>query len=185
MKVEASQTFFDSLKSINSLKSKWYSFREWFKYHFNKENNNLMKTAWKGRPWDCGFLYELEKAKLQEMIAYHEKHKRYVGVEDDIKWMELCIKLIDIFTEKELLFDYTGDIKWIPLEDGNYEMDGSEMVYHCLVNVNVKNAERFIPLGKNNPQIDYWKTRPHEIYRLKAKSLYHKIRNEKDDAWWD
>lgn len=185
MKVEAAPSFFESLKNIDSWKSKWYSLKGWFKYHFNKENNNLMKTAWKGRPWDISFMYELEKAKIEEMIAYHTKADRYVGVEEDIKWMKLCVKLIDIFTEKDSLFSYTGDVKWNKLEDGNYEMDGSQLVYHCHVNVNTKNAGRFIPFGYNNPKIEYWKSHPHEIYILKAKALYHKIRNEKDGSWWD
>ena len=90
MKVQVSSSFFKSLKNLNSLKNKWYSVRGWFIYHFNKSNNNLMKVAWKGRPWDIGFLYELEKAKLEEMIAYHEKEQRYVGVENDIRDMKIC-----------------------------------------------------------------------------------------------
>ena len=186
MKVEAAPSFFGSLKNLNSLKSKWYSFLAWFKYHFNKHNFNLMKVCWKGRPWDCGFLYELEQAKLQEMIAYHKKHKRYVGVENDIKWMELCVNLIDIFTEKRDLFHYTGKMKFIPIEDSDsVELDGSNLKYHCDVKVNTRNAARFVPGGESNPYLEHWKEHPHEIYIKKAKYLYHKIRYEKDDAWWD
>ena len=186
MKVEAAPSFFKSLKSINSFKSKWYSFIGWFKYHFNKENWNLMKEVWKGRPRDCDYLYYLEKVKIEEMIAYHTKANRYVVVEEDIKWMKLAVKLIDIITGETSLFGYTGDVKWNKLEDGNYEMDNSDLVYHCYVNVNTKNGYRFIPQGKTNPHLDYWITNgKHEIYRLKAKALYHKIRNEKDEAWWD
>lgn len=186
MKVQANKSFLESLKNLNSLKNKWYSVRGWFKYHFTKGNNNLMKVAWKGRPWDVCFLYELEKAKIEEMIAYHTKANRYVGVEDDIKWMKLCVKLIDIFTEKVSLFHYTGKLKFIPIEGtDDCELNGDDLVYHCDVNVNTRNAARFVPMGENYQYIEYWKKHAHELYIKKAKSLYHKIRLEKDDAWWD
>ena len=184
MKVEATNSFFESLKEIDSLKSKWYSFLSWFKYHFNKWNWRLMKTAFKGRPWDVGFLYELEKAKLEEMISYHEKHKRYVGVEKDIRDMKICVSLIDIFTEKKDLFHYDGKIEFKPIEGSdNVELDGSNLVYHCDVYVNTKNIMRFVE--KDCPYIEYWKKHPHDLYIKKAKYLYHKIRYERDNAWWD
>jgi len=186
MKVVAASSFFKSLADIDSLKSKWYSFIGWFKNHFNKGNRHLRKVCRNGRPWDIDFLYDLEKAKIQEMIAYHKKYKRYIGVEDDIKWMELSIKLIDIFTEQEDLFHYTGEMKFIPIEGTDtYSMDNSDLKYHCDVNVNTRNVSRFVPGGKDCPYIEHWKMHPHELYILKAKHLYHKIREEKDDAWWD
>lgn len=187
MKIEATSSFFKSLKNLGSLKNKWYSFLAWFKYHFNKHNIHLMKVAFKGRPWDSSFLYELEQAKLQEMIAYHKKHKRYVGVENDIKWMEICVRLIDIFTEKKELFHYAGDIKFNKIDGSdNVELDGSDLKYFCDVKVNTKNAKRFILNGEYNPYVEFWKEQhPHEIYIRKAKYLYHKIRFENDDKWWD
>lgn len=186
MKITLAPSFFKSLRNLGSLKSKWYSLRGWFKYHFNKENRHLMRTAWKGRPWDYSFLYDLEKAKLQEMIAYHEKHKRYVGVENDIKWMKLCVNLIDIFTDRKELSHFTGDLKFKPVPgSSDKELDGSDLVYHCDVRVNTKNAHRFVPHGNKNPMMAYWKEHADEIYKKKAKYLYHKIRNEKDESWWD
>lgn len=186
MKVQFAPSFFESLKNLNSIKSKWYCIRGWFKYHFNKDNWNLMKVCFKGRPWDDGFLYELEQAKIKEMMNYHIKHQRFVGWENVVRDMKICINLIDIFTEKKELFNYTGSLKFIPVKDSPYkEVDASSLKYHCNVYVNTKNIERFIPKGKDNPHIDYWKEHPHELYILKAKHLYHKIREEKDGAWWD
>ena len=187
MKIVITPNFFESIKDIGSWKNKWYSLLGWFKYHFNKENFQLMKVCWKGRPWDSGYLYELEQAKIKEMIAYHTKHKRYVGVEEDIKWMELCVELIDIFTEKKDLFHYTGKVDFVPIEGSdNYELKhGDDFQYHCDVKVNVKNAHRFVPGGKDNPHIEYWEKHAHEIYIAKAKHLYHKIREQYDGRWWD
>lgn len=183
MKVQVSSSFFESLKNLNSLKNKWYSVRGWFKYHFNKGNNNLMKVAWKGRPWDIDFLYELEKSKIEEMIAYHEKEQRYVGVENDIRDMKICVKLIDIFTEKADLFHYDGELKFVPIEGTDKcEVKGDGLKYNCDVKVNTRNANRF---AKNEFMMEHYKKYPHELYIAKAKYLYHKIRLERDDAWWD
>lgn len=185
MEVKATNSFFESLKEIGSLKSKWHLFLGWFKYHFNKWNWRLMKTAFKGRPWDSGYLYELEKAKLEEMIAYHEKHKMYVGVEKDIRDMKICVSLIDIFTEKKELYHYTGNVNFVPIE-GSEDfklLDGDDLQYHCDVKVNTKNIMRFVE--DDCPYVEYWKEHPHDFYIKKAKYLYHKIRYERDGAWWD
>lgn len=185
MKVVAAKSFFKSLKSINSLESKWYSFLGWFKYHFNKDNFNLMKVCWKGRAWDYAFLYKLEQAKIKEMVNYHKKHQRFVGVEQVIRNMEICIKLIDIFLEEDKLFHYTGDIKFEPLEDGNYEFKNNDLKYHCDVKVNLRNIKRFITDDSFEYFKKFYKEYPHEFFILKAKALYHKIRFENDGTWWD
>jgi len=187
MKVTAAPSFFDSIKNLDSLKNKWYSFCSWVKFHTKKDFWRIIITAFKGYPWQECFLYELERVKIIEMANYLEKNDRFVGVEDVVKDMRLCVKLIDIFNGDETkLFHYTGKMNFNPIEGSdNVEVDTSGLEYHCDVKVNTRNAGRFIPLGKNNPSIDYWKEHAHEIYILKAKALYHKIRNEKDAAWWD
>lgn len=72
------------------------------------------------------------------------------------------------------------------LKEGEYELKhGDDFQYHCDVKVNVKNAHRFVPGGKDNPHIEHWKEHAHEIYIAKAKHLYHKIREQYDGRWWD
>lgn len=185
MKVETNQSFFKSLKEIDSIKNKYYHVRAWFKYHFNKDFFRVLKAVLKSYPWDCSFLYYIEKAKIAEMITYHEKYKRFVGWENVVRDMKICYKLIDIFTEEKELFKYTGKVKFIPIEGSNdYEMNGDDLKYHCLVKVNTKNIDRFI--GNRPKDIKkYWLEHPHELYILKAKALYHKIRCEHDSEWWD
>lgn len=185
MKVVANRSFFESLKRLNSLKNKWHSFLGWFKYHFKKDNFNLMKVCWKGRPWDYGYLYDLEQAKIKEMVNYHERQKRFVGVEQVIRDMKLCINLIDIFSEKRQIFHFTGKLKFDVIDDDNCEIKRGNLEYHCDVNVNLKNIKRFV--NKENLEFfeKYYKYYPHEFYILKARHLYHKIRLERDDTWWD
>lgn len=183
MKTIATPSFFKSLKNINSLKSKYYHVRSWIKYHFNKDNFNIIKTVLKTYPWDYAYLYKLEKVKIQEMINYHKKHQRFEGWENVVRNMETCCKLIDIVLGETKTFEYTGDVKYIPIENSdNVEINTDSLSYHCMVNVNMKNVDRFC---NNEFEKKCFLEHPHELYIRKAKYLYHKIRFENDETWWD
>lgn len=184
MKVEAAPSFFESLKRIGSFKDKWLSFKGWIRYHlFNSRFYSLLKEVYKSYPWDEGFLYDLEKAKIHEMRLYHEEHQRFVGVEYVIRDMKICENLIDILNGKKDLFHYDGDLTFTSREDGNYEIGTTpDFKYHCDVYVNFRNIDRFV---ENDKIKNYYIERPDELYQLKAKYLYHKIRYENDGTWWD
>ena len=182
MKVKASKSFFDSIKDIDSWKSKYRNFKTWIKYHTTKEFKNLLKVVLKSYPWDYGYLYEIEQAKIAEMVEYHRKYQRFVGWEQAVRDMEICYKLIDIILDKKNLFHYDGQIQFLPIENSeDVELDGSKLVYHCDVKVNTKNADRFVDTKTNKWYVEH----PHELYKEKAKYLYHKIRLERDFDWWD
>lgn len=187
MKIVTAPEFFDSVKRVFSFRGKLREFWGWFTYHFfNKNFRKLVRTLYKSYPWDEMYLYYMEKAKIEEMRKYHEKWQRFVGVEQVIRDMRICESLIDIFTEKKAMFHYTGGLTYTKLENGDYEMGATpDFKYICDVNVNVRNADRFLPQGINEKQRQYWIEHPHEIYILKAKHLYHKIRLERDGQWWD
>lgn len=182
MKVGVSKSFFDSIKNLDSWKSKYRSFKSWIKYHTTKEFKNLLKVVLKSYPWDYTYLYEIEQAKIAEMIEYHRYHQRFVGWEEVVRDMEICYKLIDIILGKKDLFHYDGDLTYTKLEDGNYEIGNTpDFKYHCDVKVNTKNADRFVDTKTRKWYIEH----PHELYVEKAKCLYHKIRLEHDGEWWD
>lgn len=187
MKVIAAPSFIDSIKKLGSWKSKYYELRGWVRYHiFNKNFRKLLKTMYQSYPWDESYLYKMEKAKIEEMRKYHEKQKRFVGVEYVIRDMKICENLIEIFNGERNLFHYDGDLTFKKTDGGNYEMGTThDFKYNCDVKVNLKNAERFLPKGLDEKQKQYWFSYPHEIYELKAKHLYHKIRLERDGKWWD
>lgn len=182
MKVEIAPSFFESIKNIGSLKNKYYEIRAWIRYHFNKDFWLIVKTAFKGYPWQETFLYELERAKIQEMINYHKKYKRFVGVEYVIRDMELAVKMLDIMLDETEFFHYDGDMDFVKNEDGTYSIENNSTKYVCDVKVNTRNVDRF---SDNVYLTRYMIEHPHELYILKAKHLYHKIRFEKDDTWWD
>lgn len=185
MEVEAAPSFFKSLSNIDSWKSKYWEARSWIKHHFNKDFGRLFKTTLKSYPWDWTYLYEIEKAKIIEMRKYHERTQNFVGWERVVRDMKICERLIDIFTGKVDLYHYNGGITFVRNENGNYTMKTSDdWGYVCHVKVNTKNIDRFI--GPVKPSIrQYWIDNPHELYIEKAKRLYHKIRYERDEEWWD
>ncbi len=183
MKVVTAPSFFKSLKDIDSLKSKYYNIKTWFKYHFTKDFFKILKTLFKSYPWQESFLYDLERAKMNEMANYLEKADRFVGVEYVVRDIRLCIKMLDIINNETDLFHYDGKLNFIPIENGNYTIKHSDdFKYNCDVYVNTRNIDRFC----FNEHEKKWMLRsPHELYIRKAKYLYHKIRYERDNQWWD
>lgn len=171
----------------------WFSsVRSWFKYTFDKNHIALMKEAYKGRPYDHGYLTQLEYAKIKEMVEYHEKRNFFVGVEYVIRDMKICLSLLDIVMGKRSTFHYDGNIVFVPIpeeemkekgyEEGTMELKKTpDFRYHCDVYVNTRNVSRFT--GKKYE--DFYVKHPHELYELKARTLYHKIRAEHEAEWWD
>ena len=49
------------------MKRLWNKVVYWGNIHFNISKFILLKTAWKGVPWDWAALLELEQAKFKEM----------------------------------------------------------------------------------------------------------------------
>ena len=167
--------------------------RSWFKYTFDKDHIALMKEAYNGRPYDHEYLTQLEYAKIKEMVNYHERARFFVGVERIIRDMKICLSLLDIMMGKRNTFHYDGDILFVPVpeeerkedwyEEGAMELKKSpDFRYHCDVYVNTKNVSRFVG---NKKLEEYYVKYPHELYELKARTLYHKIRAEREAEWWD
>ena len=154
----------------------------WLRYHLSKDFFKLLKTVLMSYPWDVHYLYDLEKAKIEEMSRYHEKYHIKDGYQYTMRDMKLCKSLIEIFSEERELFHYTGQTRYFPIEGSDcMEIDTRDLEYHCDVNVNTKNVKRFI--GENQKEL--FLRYPHELYMIKAKKLYHKIREEHDQEWWD
>lgn len=149
------------------LRNKYYDIKCWFRHNFNKHHWNVVKSAYKGYPFDFGYLWELEKAKLQEMLHYFNHAdiiEDYKPIQKDIK---LALKLLDIIREEELTFTYRN---------------GKEFEYKCLVNVNLNNGYRYF----NEKELEFVKNKmPHMLYMAKAKRLYYKLLEYKIETWWD
>lgn len=183
MKVKVAESFFESLKDCFGIKGWFNRVKAWFHYHFKKDFWNVIKTAFEGYPYDSSYLLQLERSKIIEMSNYIEKAARYKGYEKDVKWMRFAVKLLDILISNGLdLFHYDGEMKFIPLDNGNYEVDTSELKYVCHVYVNTRNISRFV---SDNKSAKFYKEHQHELYLKKVRYLYHKIRLYYEEQWWD
>ena len=147
--------------------------------NWNKHFFRLLKTVFTSYPYDYCYLLEIEAAKIREMAEHFKKVNSgekigfaYEGMEKDVWYMELAVKLIDIMVHDENLFHYDFDKATKDNKNG----------YACDVYVNTKNIDRYIDSKTNK---EYILEHPHELYLAKARKLYYKIRYEQDFYWWE
>lgn len=165
----------------------YLSIRAWFRHCFNKTHFKFIKEAWCAYPWDWCYMYRVERAQLVDMIEYFKKG--YITTEETyaemIKWLNILIKLNDIILEANGvdLFDYEGQMIFEQLPNGKtYELKDNGLIYHSKVYANLKNAKRFC---RNEHELKYVMGHPHELYKMKAKHLYHTIKERYLELMWD
>lgn len=132
------------------------------KKSLTKAQNRLYKCIKKDNDWDWVYLMTLEKEKLINMANYFSKSRLVVGWENDVKWINYCIKLINIIIEDD------------------FPVRNNEDKY-----VNLRNVKRFYnchELTNNDMEDSYIKNM---IYTLKAENLYYEIRKNYTRKWWD
>ena len=191
---------------MNKEYNEWYwKLYRWFKWeakHVHRDIaqgiKNLWKwfpIVWKDRDWDDHFIFEALKFKLKNTADYLAKHDRYVGVEDDIRYIRICEKLIqrvqDNYYQEEYFDYYDFNIEWIPVEGKD---DFVEFKEHETRNEVDKYIAKYPNTHKkvlNNPkykgyQKDTGMALAMGIERhLKARKLLFKILERKIEGWWD
>ena len=81
--------------------------------------------------WDYAYLIALEKKKLQRMCDCFKSEGHLANNAVVVSDIGICIRLIDIFMEKDAVFNtwlhqfFSGEMKFRNLEDGNYELDNT------------------------------------------------------------
>lgn len=150
------------------MKRLWYRIQFWIEHHLSPRHLKVVKTAYDGPAYDWEYLLELERSKLEEIKAYFETKfvRETFDHENDIKWIGICIKLIDIITESSV-YD-------TPEEVNKY--------------VNTRNIKRFYHLGKGvtwDKVEEHVKQWPNDLRILKAENLYYEIRKHYTRGWWD
>ena len=101
--------------------------------------------------WDFAFLIALEKKKLQRMHNYFKSEGHPEVNKLAARDIAICIRLIDIFMQDDAAYNtwsrqsFSGELKWLKLEDDMYELDDSDRkpLADFPVYVNVKNELRF------------------------------------------
>lgn len=136
----------------------------------NSSKYELVNEAINGNSFDFAYLYYIEKQKLIEMREYFKNHGISTRNDEIIKQIDFAIKLLNIIID-ENVYHF------------EYYTDNESKKYVCDVKVNLKNIDRFT---NNNFEKDIIKNKfPHELYRMKARNLYHKLRYYYEENWWD
>ena len=145
------------------MKQLWYRILFWIEHHLSPRHLKVVGTAWGGPAYDWEYLLRLEQAKLHEMKRYFELTNGTFDHTNDIRWISICIKLLDI------IINEPGDCSYI----------------------NTRNMWRFIKptdyvkgVKKENVE-QYYKSYPQDLRWVKAEYLYYEIRKRYTSGWWD
>lgn len=137
--------------------------KAWFEYKCNRRYFKFIKACHNTWPWDWAYLLRLEQAKLQEMKCYFKSTSDTFDHINDIKWIEICIKLLDIIIDQPEGYPY----------------------------VNTKNLWRFVRStkfasgAKPEDVENYYNLYPQDLRWIKAWNLYYEIRKIYTGNWWD
>lgn len=146
------------------MKELWYNIKDFF-----RNLGNYRKILWNDKQFDFGYLLELEKLKLQLMIKEFKTHP-HTDHTSNIRWMQICIKLIDIIQEDDSALEYSN----VP----NTEK------FKLVKYINIRNASRFKfdkAAFESKGQIFIKEC----LRQRKALYLYSTIRYNYIFEWWD
>lgn len=134
---------------IRSIKKLWY----WF------------PIIWKDRDYDGNYVLIIMRHKLKSMIKHHTKTNRFINTMNDIKWMKICVKLIDNILNGFYWEDEYDGLK--PSKNGFNSLQWSKSL----------DILDDIKYGSNKVYGDYWDH--------KSQQLLWKIIAWKNEFWWD
>lgn len=132
------------------------------------------KRIW-GKPWDYGYLLQLEKYKMLEMMRHFSKHKIFVGWKNVVRDLKICIKLIDIINEEDDAYK-----AWLHT---SYGINHHEVPFPKYINT--RNKYRFLTNDYLNQNSKLYQGLLAHYRSTKALCLYNKIRTYRMRSWWD
>ena len=141
----------------------WHRILFWIEHHLSLRHLKVVKTAYDGAAYDWEYLLRLEQAKLCEMKRYFEITNGTFDHTNDIRWIGICIKLLDIIINEPEARSY----------------------------INTRNMWRFIRptdcvKGVEKEDVEhYYKSYPQDLRWVKAEYLYYEIRKRYTSHWWD
>jgi hypothetical protein len=145
------------------MKTIWYRIVQWCQENLTRARYEVIAEAITSPPFDWSYLLRLERVKLREMKSYFELTNGTFDHTNDIRWIGICIKLLDIIIEEP--------------EEHPY--------------INTRNMWRFVngaEFAKDVVKQDvehYYKSYPQDLRWVKAYHLYYEIRKQYTYRWWD
>ena len=181
---------------------KVYRWIKWDLKHFPRDVKkgfiNLYKwfpIVWKDRDWDDHFIFEALKFKLKNTANYFEEKQRFVGWEDEVKYIRICEKLIkriqDDYYQTEYMDYVNMEFDLIPISNTDrfeYKSTVTENNLNKYFALYPKTKKKTLSSDKYKAYVstDTGLALAMGIERhLKARKLLFKIMEEKIEGWWD
>jgi hypothetical protein len=181
---------------------KVYRWIKWDLKHFPRDVKkgfiNLYKwfpIVWKDRDWDDHFIFEALKFKLKNTANYFEEKQRFVGWEDEVKYIRICEKLITRIQDDYYQMEYTDYVNMefdlIPISNTDrfeYKSTVTENNLNKYFALYPKTKKKTLSSDKYKSYVstDTGLALAMGIERhLKARKLLFKIMEEKIEGWWD
>ena len=145
------------------MKTIWYRIVQWCQENLTRARCEVITEAITSPPFDWSYLLRLERAKLREMKRYFKLTNGTFDHTNDIRWISICIKLLDIVIDEPEEHPYVNTRNmWRFIRPTDYAKD-----------VEKESVER------------YYKSYPQDLRWVKAEHLYYEIRKDHTTCWWD
>jgi hypothetical protein len=191
---------------MNKQYNEWYwQVYRWFKWdakHFPKRVMQGLKNLWRwfpivwqDRDWDDHFIFEALKFKLKNTADYFEEKQRFVGWEDEVRYIRICETLIERIQNDYYRMEYQDhlDVKhdFIPSAgEDSFELkstvERNDLETYFLMYPRTK--KNVLSSSKYTGYIhtDTGAALAMGMERhVKARKLLFKILEDKIEAWWD
>lgn len=147
------------------------------------KNKQLLRLSGKFKPWDFGYMLEMEKQMLKQMQEYHSNSNITVDNPEIARQIKWAIKLLNIADETDSAWRSSG-----PLFKDNNGVVGRNPEYKSWLTtyVNTKNWKRFITFP-DELHIPDWSNihMQDHLRQMKAWYLYNRLRYLHCFWWWD
>ena len=189
-------------KDYNEWYWKVYRWFRWDAKHFHRDIAQGFKNLWrwfpiiwKDRDWDDHYIFEPLKFKLKNTAKYFEKNQRFVGWENEVRYMRICQTLInriqDEYYKMEHYEFHEFKIDFVPTENNTYEMKSTTTRDDS--HTYVSKYPRTKKMVLSNPHYNPLTKRGDKGIALamgierhnRAKKLLFKILEQRIEHWWD
>lgn len=122
----------------------------------------FLPVIWKFRPFDYGFLLNVDKIAMLEMRDYFEKSNIAEGNDDNARYLRLAVNLLRQMDKTSEYYRHELKV-------------GKPILY-----INTRNAPNGTVWSRNHDRVFQY-----DWYEEKCWRLYHRILKEKMREWWD
>jgi len=183
--------------------NQWYwKLYRWFKWdakHLHRDIAHGFRNLWKWFPiifkdrnWDDYFIFETLKFKLKNTADYFEETQRFVGWEDEVKYIRICEKLIKRIQDDYYQMEYLDDKYLIEKmkieEDGRLKFDTIKDNLEEYINQYPRTKEKVLSSDKYKTYLQTNRGISLAIgieRHLKARKLLFKILEQRIEGFWD